>query len=1004
MSNGDKSVDLLSHIEDVLRENEKYTKMLLRERNVNKLISNIDLAGEVGDVRALYPVLDVLSLTSNKRVIATALNTLGKLGDMSIIPVIAEYLYDDNSRVRANAVEALSQIGHPKIVRLVVPFLKDPDNRVRANAAKCLWKFGRDEIFHTLKEMLNSGSPRMKASAVYALTELGDENVIPLVKKSLEDEDSRVREVAQRCLKELEKKFKTRDALLARYGRNTVEKRQPKVESPPVQVVAPAVPEPEQKPFPEEKKPEPLPVPEKVPLDKSAEAKVPSDEKPSVIVPVEAPAKPLELPVEKPTAKEELNDEWGALMEMVSRAEVRIKNREASAQEKESFLVDEPDLPDLEVVEPEDPETSMFDLASLEAVISSPPAAEPVVTAPPVEPPAPEEPAPEEKIPPAAEPFVTAPPVEPPAPEEPAPEEKIPPTAEPVAAVETQGIPMDQRLLERLAEIDSLVQDAADFMNRVGEEQNTVRKVNVIEMAGKVGDPKALLPILDLLQVEKNERVISVGIKTIGQLGDESVVPFLLDYVVQDSARIRSSALEALDIVGHSSGIRGMISLLLDSNVMVRAKAAKALWKFEKDEIFTIIEEISADGTRDEKLAALHALEKLATDRAIELLEKFTAVNDLTIEREARSMLAKLIKEKKRKERFQKLASPAPERKIVAAVAPLKPEKQAEPVPSPPPSGPVATPAPAATVATTSAKSHKLQLAMVVLVLVILFIAGTLGMKYVMDEYLPSSDSDSSVPTPADNGDSSSSGDNLVVEPAGSRVTDRQVTSLTGRVGQFIGGAAFAIGKVTRKGKKIYIVGENLVSGNTINYSLESLPSETVVIMPKSDGVIMVHGENIKLAKRFIGKDVLLIRSLSEKVGGRRAGGIKQSPGTVSGNARSEIASFYQGLIKAWNDRDIDKLMDRYSPDFTMQGSDYNLLRESYLTEFEIAGEIIMRLEDEKVELQESGVRHTSTIYFEGTSADGFTATRENTYSRRIDTLKQVGGSWKIVFSEDILE
>ncbi|MDP7420225.1 MAG: hypothetical protein QGH40_00040, partial [bacterium] len=87
MSNGDKSVDLLSHIEDVLRENEKYTKMLLRERNVNKLISNIDLAGEVGDVRALYPVLDVLSLTSNKRVIATALNTLGKLGDMSIIPV-----------------------------------------------------------------------------------------------------------------------------------------------------------------------------------------------------------------------------------------------------------------------------------------------------------------------------------------------------------------------------------------------------------------------------------------------------------------------------------------------------------------------------------------------------------------------------------------------------------------------------------------------------------------------------------------------------------------------------------------------------------------------------------------------------------------------------------------------------------------------------------------------------------------------------------------------------
>lgn len=1063
------SADLLSHIEDILRENEKYTKMLLRERNVNKLISNIELAGEVGDVRALYPVLDVLSLTSNKRVIATALNTLGKLGDITIIPVMAEYLYDDNSRVRANAVEALGRMGHPKIVRLVVPFLKDPDNRVRANAAKALWKFGREEIISTLKGMLGSGSPRMRASAVYALTEMGDETVIPLVKRGLKDPDKRVREVAARCLKQLEKKFRTRDALVARYGRkgmpSTPGHGAEQLSSGPIAVESLAEPAPE------------VEMAEPIPVEIARPAVEPV--KPEKIEPpeIDLPKKTAEPTVEEaeislipsvtsaePVAKESASGEWNELMEMVSKAEARVKQREESASRVDTFVIDEPDLADLAELEfPEtdrpEPPVDDIDFSDLERVMTEGMAAAPVQAAPeqavpatpasPVVPPAVKA---EEEV---AFPDLEVLPEKPPeketatGAEAPATGAEAPhPEPQPIPAAEEpdddhDGIPLEPKLLERLAEIDMLVQDAAEFMAKVSDEENTVRKVNVIEMAGKVGDPKALLPILDLLQVEKNERVIAVGLKAVGSMGDEAVVPFLMEYVSHSSARIRVAALEALDTITHPSGIRGIIPLLIDSNVMVRAKAAKAIWQFEKDDIIDVLETIVEDGTKDEKFASLHALEKMGGERTTGLLEQLQQCGDTMVEREARSVLARVKQDQERKDRYQKPVAAGPAAAPIAAdsaaPAAAKPAKtmvkKTRPAARQTPvsaaavqtaAQPYSSAAQTAPAPITSAKSGGYLKGLFkwivigvgggLLIAVLLIIGVNIKDAIFPDQPSRSRDRDRDVTETRDSGTGTSS-------PTRTTGRDREINKLVERLKPFMKGAAFAVGEVTRDGKRIRIIGKKLESDDKVNVFLDQLPRETVIIIPKPGGVIMVHGEKIGLAKRFLGKDVLLI---SSDAGGSSiaagdtshtgsstrpdpstpsTGSTSDGPSSMSGSdINIEMSMFYGSLIKAWNERDLDALMRHYSRRFSGQGNDFDSMKDSYLTEFEIAGDIKMHMLNEKNQKSGDSIKHTATFYFEGASADGFQADKENTLTRRMDTLKRENNDWRIVESEDILE
>jgi Arc/MetJ family transcription regulator len=127
--------------------------------------------GEMGDSRALEPLILVLLEDDDKYVRADVARALGVLGDTGAVePLMQALLEDEDSSVRDNAAEALGVLGDSRAVEpLIQALLEDEESSVRIEAAK-------------------------------ALGEIGDNRAVEALTQALEDEDASVRYWAQKAL------------------------------------------------------------------------------------------------------------------------------------------------------------------------------------------------------------------------------------------------------------------------------------------------------------------------------------------------------------------------------------------------------------------------------------------------------------------------------------------------------------------------------------------------------------------------------------------------------------------------------------------------------------------------------------------------------------------------------------------------------------------------------------------------------------------------------------
>lgn len=138
-------------------------------------------------------VVNVLEKETDQRVLARAISALGKVGNESHLPILAERLRTGDRRVKANAVEALEAIGGKKVYEFLNLLVDEQDNRVKANILIALGKYGDLKVFELLSRMIRDEDHSMRASAAFALGRLGmAQGVEPLV-SALADKDPGVR-------------------------------------------------------------------------------------------------------------------------------------------------------------------------------------------------------------------------------------------------------------------------------------------------------------------------------------------------------------------------------------------------------------------------------------------------------------------------------------------------------------------------------------------------------------------------------------------------------------------------------------------------------------------------------------------------------------------------------------------------------------------------------------------------------------------------------------------
>ncbi len=103
--------------------------------------------GELGDVGAIPPLVDVLQKDEHGYVRSAAAKALGKIGDPCAVEPLIAALRDGNVNVRSSAVEALGQIGDARAIEPLIPMLWRWDvSKAAAQALDCLgWQPGQDE-------------------------------------------------------------------------------------------------------------------------------------------------------------------------------------------------------------------------------------------------------------------------------------------------------------------------------------------------------------------------------------------------------------------------------------------------------------------------------------------------------------------------------------------------------------------------------------------------------------------------------------------------------------------------------------------------------------------------------------------------------------------------------------------------------------------------------------------------------------------------------------------
>jgi HEAT repeat protein len=157
--------------------------------------------GEIGDPRAVEPLIDLLS-DPDALIRRHAVKALGKIEDPRAVTPIARVLSDSEEEwhVKGSAAEALGRMKDPNAIEPLARALMDLHWNVRSQSAKALGSIGDRRAVEPLILALKDQDAAVRGYAAEALGKIRDERAIESLRAALEDEDRDVRKRAEQAL------------------------------------------------------------------------------------------------------------------------------------------------------------------------------------------------------------------------------------------------------------------------------------------------------------------------------------------------------------------------------------------------------------------------------------------------------------------------------------------------------------------------------------------------------------------------------------------------------------------------------------------------------------------------------------------------------------------------------------------------------------------------------------------------------------------------------------
>ncbi|MFH1130288.1 MAG: HEAT repeat domain-containing protein [Pseudomonadota bacterium] len=130
--------------------------------------------GELADLEALHPLINLLQTDSDTLVRQTAVVALARIGNNEALPVLIRALDDPSADVRFHLVAALAQLSPQSAPAYLEKLLADPDPDVRGNAAAALGDLQHHEAADEIASLLEDPAPATQVEAAVALARLSD--------------------------------------------------------------------------------------------------------------------------------------------------------------------------------------------------------------------------------------------------------------------------------------------------------------------------------------------------------------------------------------------------------------------------------------------------------------------------------------------------------------------------------------------------------------------------------------------------------------------------------------------------------------------------------------------------------------------------------------------------------------------------------------------------------------------------------------------------------------
>ncbi len=144
---------------------------------------------------------------------------------------------------------------------------------------------------------------------------------------------------------------------------------------------------------------------------------------------------------------------------------------------------------------------------------------------------------------------------------------------------------------KQLGEMGETAKEAGSVLiESLTDSESTELRENAAHAIGLIKIKEAVTPLINSLKQESDYYASREMCWALGELGNSSALPILIEQIEVEDKETRSKAVEALGKLKDSSGIIPLINATKDKEVLVQSSAIKALKSFSSSQVSSEIE------------------------------------------------------------------------------------------------------------------------------------------------------------------------------------------------------------------------------------------------------------------------------------------------------------------------------------------------------------------------------------------------------------------------------